>query len=83
MGEPDHYIKANIDAKLRGTMSEQYQALSTATGRPFMTTNQARRILDMPAIDGGDELITPLNVLAGGQPSPQDGGRTQNAQQGT
>lgn len=83
VGEPDHYIKANIDAKLRGTMSEQYQALSTATGRPFMTTNQARRILDMPAIDGGDELITPLNVLAGGQPSPQDGGRTQNAQQGT
>ena len=48
-----------------------------------MTTNQARRILDMPAIDGGDELITPLNVLTGGQPSPQDGGRTQNAQQGT
>ncbi len=83
VGEPDHYIKANIDAKLRGTMSEQYQALSTATGRPFMTTNQARRILDMPAIDGGDELITPLNVLTGGQPSPQDGGRTQNAQQGT
>lgn len=83
VGEPDRYIKANIDAKLRGTMIEQYQALSTATGRPFMTTNQARRILDMPAIDGGDELITPLNVIAGGQPSPQDGGRTQNAQQGT
>ena len=83
VGEPNHYIKANIDAKLRGTMLEQYQALSTATGRPFMTTNQARRILDMPAIDGGDELITPLNVIAGGQPSPQDGGRTQNAQQGS
>ncbi|MDU4039910.1 MAG: phage portal protein, partial [Bifidobacterium dentium] len=43
--------------------------------------NQARRFLDMPAVDGGDELITPLNVATGGQPSPQDGGRTQNAQE--
>ena len=49
VGEPDCYIRANVDAKLRGTTSEQYQALSTATGRPFMTTNQARQILDMPA----------------------------------
>ena len=60
----------------------QYQALSTATGRPFMTTNYARGLLDMPPVDGGDELITPLNVSEGGQPSPQDGGRTQNAQEG-
>lgn len=81
VGEPDCYVKANMDAKLRGTTSEQYQALSTATGRPFMTTNQARRFLDMPAVDGGDELITPLNVATGGQPSPQDGGRTQDAQE--
>ena len=27
-------------------------------------------------------MITPLNVSEGGQPSPQDGGQTQNAQQG-
>lgn len=83
VGEPDCYIRANLDSKLRGTMSEQYQALSTATGRPFMTTNQARSMLDMPKVDGGDELITPLNVSEGGQPSPQDGGRTQNAQTNT
>ena len=82
VGEPDCYIKANLDAKLRGTLETQYQALSTATGRPFMTTNQARAILDFPKVEGGDELITPLNVSQGGQPSPQDGGRTQNAQQG-
>lgn len=81
LGEPDCYIKANLDAKLRGTLETQYQALSTATGRPFMTTNQAREILDMPKVDGGNVLITPLNVSEGGQPSPQDGGRTQNAQQ--
>lgn len=78
---PDCYIKANLDAKLRGTLETQYQALSTATGRAFMTTNYARALLDMPPVPGGDDLVTPLNVISGGQPSPQDGGRTQNAQQ--
>lgn len=81
LGQPDAYIEANVDAKLRGTFSEQYQALSTATGRSFMTTNEARRILNYPKVEGGDDLVTPLNVATGGQPSPQDGGRTQNAQQ--
>lgn len=82
LGEPDVFIRANLAAQLRGTTSEQYQALSTATGRPFMTTDEARRILDMPHVEGSDELITPLNVTQGAQPSPQDGGVTQNAQRG-
>ena len=81
-GQPDAWIEANVDAKLRGTFSEQYQALSTATGRPFMTTNEARRLLNRPQVPEGDQLITPLNVSEGGQPSPQDGGRTQTAQEG-
>ena len=29
-------------------------------------------MLNLPAIDGGDELVTPLNVLTGGQASPND-----------
>lgn len=77
------YIEANVDAKLRGTFETQYQALSTATGRPFLTTNEARGMLNRPRLTEGDELITPLNVTQGGQPSPQDGGRTQNAQTNT
>ena len=83
LGEPSVWMKANLDAQLRGTTSEQYQALSTATGRPFMATDEARRILDLPVLgEGYGKPITPLNVTEGGQPSPQDGGRTQNAQQG-
>ena len=77
------WVEANLDAQLRGTTSEQYQALSTATGRPFMATDEARSILNLPRMgEGYDKPITPLNVTEGGQPSPQDGGRTQNAQQG-
>lgn len=83
LGEPGLWVKANLDAQLRGTTSEQYQALSTATGRPFMATDEARDILDLPKMgDGYDRPITPLNVTVGNQPSPQDGGVTQNAQQG-
>ena len=83
IGEVGSWVEANLDAQLRGTTSEQYQALSTATGRPFMATDEARRILSLPTLgDGYDRPITPLNVTEGGQPSPQDGGRTQNAQEG-
>jgi hypothetical protein len=35
-----------------------------------MTANEARALRNMPAIDGGDELVTPLNVLVGGQAVP-------------
>lgn len=47
-----------------------------------MSLNEGRRKLNLPAKDDGDEVIVPLNVTQGGQPSPQDGGNTQNAQTG-
>lgn len=83
LGEPDCFIRANLDAKLRGTLSEQYKTLSTATGRAVMTTNEARALLNLPPVEDGDELVTPLNVLVGGQPNPQDGGVTQHVQDNT
>lgn len=83
LSESGVWVEANLDAQLRGTTTEQYQALSTATGRPFMATDEARAIVNLPRIgEGYDKPITPLNVTTGGQPSPQDGGRTQNAQEG-
>nr|WP_274608234.1 phage portal protein [Bifidobacterium miconisargentati] len=82
-GEPDLYVELSVDAKLRGTLETQYQAFSTASGRSFLTTNEVRRMMNRPAVPGGDDLVTPLNVLTGSQPSPQDGGRTLEAQEGT
>jgi HK97 family phage portal protein len=82
-GSEGLYIEANIDAKLRGTLETQYAAFSTASGRPFLSTNDVRTMLNKPKVDGGDDIITPLNVTTGNQPSPQDGGRTQNAQTNT
>ena len=68
------YVEFNISAKLAGSFEEQTEALQAAVGRPWMTANEARARLNLPQIDGGDELVTPLNVLVGGQASPQDSG---------
>jgi len=69
------YVEANIESKLRGDFYEQAQYLQHAVGRPWMTADEARARLNMPAIGGdADKLVTPLNVLVGGQASPRDSG---------
>jgi len=68
------YVEFNIGEKLQGSFEEQAAVLSTSVGAPWMTRNESRARNNLPAIDGGDELVTPLNVLVGGQASPQDGG---------
>jgi HK97 family phage portal protein len=74
------YVEFNIGEKLRGSFEEQAAVTSTATGAPWMTRNEARKLNNLPSIDGGDELVTPLNVLIGGQASPQDGGAATGTQ---
>lgn len=73
-GDEGHYLEANVDVKLRGSFLEQAAATSTAVGGPWMARNEARSMRNMPPVEGGDELITPLNVLVGGQASPHDSG---------
>lgn len=73
LADPGEYVEFDLDAQLRGNPEAQFAAMSTATGRPFMTTNEIRSRMNLPPIDGGDELVTPLNVAIGGQTSPQDG----------
>lgn len=67
------YLEFDRDAQLRGDPDAQMQALVTATGRPIMTTNEARALKNLPALQEGKGLVTPLNVLVGGQTSPNDG----------
>lgn len=67
------YVEFNIAEKLRGSFEEQTKSLQSAVGRPWMTPNEARALQNMPSLSGdADELATPLNVLVGGQASPQD-----------
>jgi HK97 family phage portal protein len=71
------YLEFNLEEKMRGSFEDQAAQLQTATGGPYLTRNEARAILNRPRIEGGDELIVPLNVITGGQASPTDSG-TQN-----
>lgn len=66
-GELDRWTQVN------GSPLEQAKVLSTLVGAPIMTRNEGRGPLNLPQVDGGDELVTPLNVTEGGQASPQDG----------
>ena len=69
-----HYVEFNIQEKLQGSFEEQTQALQSAVGGPYMTRAEARARMNLPQLDGTDELIVPLNVIEGGQASPRDSG---------
>jgi HK97 family phage portal protein len=68
----DVYLEFNIREKLRGRFEEEASATQTATGAPWLTRNEARALSNLPRVDGGDDLVVPLNVLVGGQASPTD-----------
>lgn len=68
----DHYIEANVDAKLRGSFEQQAKTSQALVGAPVVTRNEQRARMNLPAVPGGDELVTPLNVLVGGLASPRD-----------
>ncbi|MEE6280155.1 phage portal protein [Georgenia sp. MJ170] len=64
------YIEAHVESKLRGAFEDQAQAIGSAVGAPYMTRNEGRALRNLPAIDGGDELLEPLNMIQGGQTIP-------------
>ena len=69
------YVEFNIAEKLQGNFEEQAVSLQSSVGRPWMTADEARARMNMPALGGdAEQLVTPLNVLVGGQSSPRDSG---------
>lgn len=78
--KPTQYIESNLDSKLRGTIAERAKINQAATGRPWKTLNETRFSENLPAIEGGDEIITPLNVVEGDQANPLDSAPDDNGQ---
>lgn len=62
--EEDVVCKFNLDALMRADLEKRYAALFRATGRPWMTGNEARAKEDMnPADDPGmNEVAMPTNL---------------------
>lgn len=70
--DPGTYVEFDLTEKLKGSFEERASILQSAVGGPYMTRNEARADNNLPPIEGGDDLIVPLNVVEGGQASPQD-----------
>lgn len=69
-----HLLEFNIEEKLRGSFEEQAAVASSAVGAPYMTRNELRRMNNLPAIEGGDALVTPLNLDTSNVSRETDGG---------
>ena len=70
--DPDLYVEFDMTEKLKGSFEERASILQASVGGPWLTRNEARADNNLPPVEGGDELIVPLNVLTGGQASPTD-----------
>jgi HK97 family phage portal protein len=68
-GNDIEYVEFNIGEKLQGSFEEQAAAMQTAVGAPWMLRSEARALLNLPPIDGADELVVPLNLDTGAGPS--------------
>jgi len=62
-GADDYYTAFNLDEKRMG--NDRLKAITSAIGAPPFTRNEGRALLDLPPVEGGDEIITALNVLVG------------------
>lgn len=66
----DFYVEFNLREKLTGNFEERADAIQKSVGGPTMTINEARALDNRPPIEGGDELIRPLNVTQNGDQEP-------------
>lgn len=68
------YVEFNIEEKMKGSFQEQAAVLATTVGGPVLKVNEARAALNLPPVEGGDEMYVPLNSVRGGGPqaSPQN-----------
>lgn len=72
VGADKTYVEFNLRAKMQGSFEAQAAAISSSVGGPWMTRNEGRALYNLSDLPEAEELITPLNVTAGGLASPRD-----------
>lgn len=60
-----NFIEFSMEGRLRGDTASRFSAYASAIGRPWMVPNEARRLENLPPLDGGDDLLSPLNMGQG------------------
>lgn len=56
------YFEHNADGLLRGDFKTRMEGLTLCVQWGLMTPNEVRRLLNLPAMDGGDSRLHPLNM---------------------
>lgn len=74
------FVEFDLGEVLKGDPERRIPALTAATGRPIYTLNEARKIENLPAIDGEDANtpLTPTNNMGtiGGETDPDSAAPT-------
>jgi HK97 family phage portal protein len=60
---PGYYCELDLDALQRGDAQAQAAYFSTLSQNGIMTRNEARRKLNLPEVDGADELTVQSNLI--------------------
>ena len=60
----DVFLRVNMDGLLRGDSATQAQVFSTALQAGYMSVNEARGLMDMRPVDGGEAPRVPLANIA-------------------
>jgi len=61
-GRRSHFFEFNVDGLLRGDFKTRMEGMAMAVQWGLMTPNEARRLLNLPALEGGDSRLQPLNM---------------------
>lgn len=55
------YMEIDLNKILRGDPVKRFESYAKAVGGPWLTANEARAKENLPPVDGGDALLSPLN----------------------
>lgn len=69
--DPNLYLEFNVNGLLRGDLNTRYQAYATGRQWGWLSANDIRRKENMNPVEGGDEYLTPLNMVPAGE-APDD-----------
>jgi phage portal protein BeeE len=78
---PRNFVEFELEGLLRGDTASRYEAYSKATGRPWMSPNEVRRLENAPRIDDPemDRVASPLNMGTTQTPPVKEGANASEA----
>lgn len=73
------YIEFNVSGLLRGDQKSRYESYALGRQWGWLSTNDIRRMENLPPIAGGDKYLTPLNMVDSAKILPAISRRQQNS----